>query len=96
MTDHRGQETKIWSRFEDEGEPVQGDRLAARVDEVVASGEAVEVKTRDTQWGLDLVALHRRVSGVPTGDVPDPVVEPDADEREVLEREYLDDEDLPF
>ena len=96
VTDHRGQETKIWSRFEDEGEPVQGDRLAARVDEVVASGEAVEVKTRDTQWGLDLVALHRRVSGVPTGDVPDPVVEPDADEREVLEREYLDDEDLPF
>ncbi len=86
VTDHLGQESKIWSSFEDEGARVQGDRIAALVEEVVASGEAVAVKTRDTQWGLDLLAVHRRPDGVPSDDVPDPAVE----------RDELDDEDLPF
>ena len=96
VTDHRGQESKIWSRFDDEGEPVQGDQLAALVDEVVASGDPVEVKTRETQWGLDLLAVHRRVVGVPSEDQTDPAVDPDEVERDELEREDLDDEDLPF
>ena len=95
VTDHRGQEAKIWRRFEDEGEPVQGDRLAALVDQVVASGEPVEVRTRETPWGLDLLEV-RRVAGVPSEHGPDVSDELDEDDREELEREYLDDEDLPF
>ena len=95
VTDHRGQEAKIWRRFEDEGEPVQGDRLAALVNQVVASGEPVEVRTRETSWGLDLLEV-RRVAGVPSEDGPDVSDKLDEDEREELEREYLDDEDLPF
>ena len=67
VTDHRGQESKIWNSFEDEGERVQGDRLAALVDEVVASGDAVAVKTRETPWGLDLLAVQRRPRGQPIG-----------------------------
>ena len=80
VADARGQESKIWSRFEDEGEPIQGDRLATLVEEVVASGEAVAVKTRETQWGFDLLGV-RRVAGVPSEEGPDVSV---------------DDEDLPF
>ena len=95
VADARGQETKIWSRFEDEGEPIQGDRLATLVEEVVASGEAVAVKTRETQWGLDLLGV-RRVAGVPSEEGLDVAEELDEDDREELEREYLDDEDLPF
>ena len=61
VTDHRGQQSKIWSRFEDEGNPVQGDRLAALVDELVASGDTVAVKTRETSWGVDLLAVAAAV-----------------------------------
>ena len=94
VSDHRGQETKIWNQFKDEGEPVQGDRLAAVVDQVVASGEPVEVKTRETEWGLDLLDV-RRVVGV-SSELPPVADELDKDDRDELEREYLDDEDLPF
>ena len=52
VTDSRGQESKICRSFEDEDEWVDGDRLAALVDAVVASGEAVAVKTRETPWGF--------------------------------------------
>ena len=95
VRDHRGQETKIWNQFKDEGEPVQGDRLAALVDQIVASGEPVEVKTRETEWGLDLLDV-RRVVGVSSELPPNVNDELDEDDREELEREYLDDEDLPF
>ena len=97
VKDQTGQESTIWNRFEDAGEPVQGERLAALVDEVVASGEAVEVKTRETEWGLDLLAVHRRVGGVSTRDAPDVAGELAAGERDEREREeQLDDEDCPF
>ena len=43
-----------------------------------------------TQWGLDLLAVHRRVVGVPSEDPPDPAVEPDEIERKELEREELE------
>ena len=95
VSDHRGQETKIWSQFQDEGEPVQGDRLAALVDEVVAAGEPVEVKTRETEWGLDLLDV-RRVVGVSSALPSDVVDDLDEDERDELERDTLDNEDLPF
>ena len=97
VKDHTGQESKIWNTFEDNGERVQGDQLAAVVEEVIASGDAVAVKTRETEWGLGLLAVHRRVGGVPSEDTPDPSVEPDEFEREELaQEEQLDDEDLPF
>ena len=86
VTDHHGQESKIWSRFEDEGAQLSGDQLAARVEAVVASRDAVEVKTRETSWGLDLLAVHRRFEGAQTTATPDPTPDPDA----------TDDEDLPF
>ena len=91
VTDHAGHESKIWSSFDDAGERVQGDRLAAVVDAVVASGEPVEVKTRETPWGLDLLAVHRRPDDVPSGDDPDA-----APDRTEVEGQDLDDEDLPF
>ena len=94
VTDHLGQESKIWRCFEDEEEWVEGDRIAALVEEVVASGEAVEVKTRETQWGFDLLAVHRRSDAVPAGvSEDDPAA---ATERAVGDREDIDDEDLPF
>ena len=101
VTDHVGQESKIWSSFEDEGAQIQGDRLAAYVEEAVASGAAVAVKTRDTPWGRDLLGVHRRVESGPSDDGPDPAVETEEIkrkeiEREEVEREALDDEDLPF
>ena len=81
-----GHESKIWSRFEDEGEQISGDQLAACVEAVVASRDAVEVKTRETSWGLDLLAVHRRSEGAQTTATPDPTPDPDAQ----------DDDDLPF
>ena len=75
VTDHRGQKSKIWSRFEDAGAEVEGARLADVVDAVVASGEAVTVKTRDTKWGSDLLAVHRQLDHVPSEDEPDPALE---------------------
>jgi phage recombination protein Bet len=94
VTDSRGQESKIWRSFEDDDEWVDGDRLAALVDAVVASGEAVAIKTRETPWGFDLLALHRQPErGDP--EVPHEALpaegEPRADEREAV-----DDEDPPF
>ena len=86
VTDHRGHESKIWSRFEDEGAQISGDELAACVEAVVASRDAVEVKTRETSWGLDLLAVHRRSEGAQTTPARDPAPDPDAQ----------DDEDLPF
>ena len=52
VADDQGQESKIWSRFEDEGAQVEGARLAEVVDAVIASGEAVTVKTRPMKWGM--------------------------------------------
>jgi phage recombination protein Bet len=86
VTDSAGEASKIWSSFEDEGTRVQGGRLAALAEEVVASGDAVELKTRETQWGRDLLAVHRRSEDVPSDDAPDPDVDQGA----------RDDEDLPF
>ena len=84
-------ESKIWNSFEDEGERIQGDRLAALVEEVIASGEAVGAKTRETEWGLDLLAV-RRAPGAALSEHPPGALagesDPDGDE--------LDDEDLPF
>ena len=91
VTDHLGVESKIWSSFEDEGERVQGDRLAARVDEVIASGEAVGVKTRETEWGLDLLAVRRRPGAGRPDDTPNEAAESGEGGHDVL-----DDEDLPF
>ncbi len=89
VTDHLGVESKIWSSFEDEGEQVQGDRLAALVDAVIASGEAVGVKTRETEWGLDLLAVRRR-PGADVADGPPAAVAGESD------GDGVDDEDLPF
>ncbi len=91
VTDHEGVESKIWISFEDEGERIQGDRLAALVEEVIASGEAVGAKTRETEWGLDLLAVRRSPGAglsdhTPTGPVDSAEGDPDV----------LDDEDLPF
>ena len=83
VTDHAGQDYKIWSSFEDDGERVEGDRLAALVDTVVTSGEAVAVKTRETRWGLDLIALHRQPDDGHADDAPTPALE-------------LDEADCPF
>ena len=94
VTDHRGHESKIWRSFEDEDEWVDGDRLAAVVEDVVASGEPVTVKTRETHWGLDLLAVHRQPEGdlskVPPAEVAA------VGERAEGERDPLTDEDLPF
>ena len=83
VTDSRGQECKIWSSFEDDGERVEGERLAALVDAVIASGDAVTVKTRETPWGLDLIAVHRQPDAGPGADAPAPAIE-------------LDEADCPF
>ena len=91
VTDHLGVEAKIWSSFEDEGERIQGDRLAARVDEVIASGEAVGVKTRETEWGLDLLAVRRSPGAGLSDHTPTAAVESAEGDPGVL-----DDEDLPF
>ena len=97
VVDDRGQESKIWSRFEDAGAEVEGVRLAYVVDAVIASGEAVTVKTRDTTWGRDLLAVHRQLDRVPSEDEPDPALErEELDGEELDDREALDDEDLPF
>ena len=94
VTDSRGQESKIWRSFEDEDEWVDGDRLAALVDAVVASGEAVAVKTRETPWGFDLLAVHRRPEHDASGTAEEePVAE---DERTDGESHGLSDEDIPF
>ena len=90
VTDHLGVESKIWSSFDDGGDRVQGDRLAALVDEVVASGEAVGVKTRETEWGLDLLAVRRRPGARALGHTPD------AAAPGPVGGEGLDLEDLPF
>ena len=84
-------ESKIWSSFEDAGERVQGDRLAALVDEVVASGEAVGLKTRETEWGLDLLAVRRHSGADISAHAPKT-----ATELGEAGRHELDDEDLPF
>ena len=83
VTDHLGQECKIWSSFEDDGEQLEGERLAALVDTLVTSGEAVAVKTRETPWGLDLIAVHTQPDDGPATDVPAPAIE-------------LDEADCPF
>ena len=44
------------------------------------------MKTRETSWGLDLLAVHRRSEGAQTTPARDPAPDPDAQ----------DDEDLPF
>ena len=94
VTDSRGQESKIWRSFEDEDEWVDGDRLAALVDAVVASGEAVAVKTRETPCGFDLLAVHRRPEHDASGTAEEePVAE---DERTDGESHGLSDEDIPF
>ena len=94
VTDSRGQESKIWRSFEDEDEWVDGDRLAALVDMVVASGEAVAIKTRETPWGFDLLAIHRQPE---RGDPEKPPEEPTTEgERGAVETEAIDEEDLPF
>ena len=94
VTDSRGQESKIWRSFEDEDEWVDGDRLAALVDAVVASGEAVAIKTRETVWGFDLLAVHRQPE---RGDPEAPHEElPPEGETAAVEIEAIDDEDLPF
>ena len=91
VTDHEGHESKIWSSFENEGEQLAGERLAAWVEEVVATGEPVILTTRETTWGLDLLAVER-ISKDGLSDIePDPASEtaaPLGDPR--------DDEDLPF
>ncbi|MDA2953624.1 MAG: phage recombination protein Bet [Actinomycetota bacterium] len=92
VTDHRGQESKIWRSFEDEDEWVDGDRLAAGVEAVVASREAVAVKTRETQWGLDLLAIHRQ----PDRDAPEAPDQTLPAEGDGGAGEAIDDEDLPF
>ena len=94
VTDSRGQESKIWRSFEDEDEWVDGDRLAALVDVVVASGEAVAVKTRETPWGFDLLAVHRQ----PERGAPEAPHEelPAEGEGGAVESEAIDEEDLPF
>ena len=91
VTDHDGVESKIWSSFDDEGERVQGDRLAALVDEVIASGEAVGLKTRETEWGLDLLAVQRH----PGAGVSDRARHTATDPCEG-DGDHLDEEDLPF
>ncbi len=91
VTDHDGVESKIWSSFEDEEERVQGDRLAALVDEVVASGEAVGLKTRETEWGLELLAVRRHSGAGISAHAPKT-----ATELGEAGRHELDDEDLPF
>ena len=83
VTDHRGQECKIWKSFEDDGEQLEGERLAALVDTLVTSGEAVAVKTRETPWGLDLIAVDTQPDDGPATDVPAPAIE-------------LDEADCPF
>ena len=83
VTDHRGQECKIWRSVEDDGERVEGERLAALVDALVTSGDAVAVKTRETPWGLDLIAVHTQPDDGPATDVPAPAIE-------------LDEADCPF
>ena len=94
VTDSRGQESKIWRSFEDDDEWVDGDRLAALVDVVVASGEAVAVKTRETPWGFDLLAVHRQPErGDP--EVPHEALAAEG-EGGAVEIEATDDEVLPF
>ena len=94
VADHQGQESKIWSRFEDEGAQVEGARLAEVVDAVIASGEAVTVKTRDTKWGRDLVAVRREPEPRASVDDPDSADGEGLDAPEELEE--FDDDDLPF
>ncbi len=91
VTDHVGQESKIWSSFENDGEQLAGERLAAWVEEVVASGEAVTLTTRETTWGLDLLAVERITKDGSSDIEPDP-----ASETAAPVRDPLDDEDLPF
>ena len=94
VTDHRGHESKIWRSFEDEDQWIDGDRLAAVVEDVVASGEPVEVKTRETHWGRDLLGVHRRPEGTPAEDSADQTNA--AVEQDEGERQDVDDEDAPF
>ena len=93
VTDHRGAECKIWNAFEEDGESVDGERLAALVEDVVSSAEPVALRTRETRWGVDLLAVERvKADGsAASADEPDPEVEPDDDERE-----ELDEADCPF
>ena len=94
VTDHRGHETKIWRSFEDEDEWIDGDRLAAVVEDVVASGEPVTVKTRETHWGLDLLGVHRRPEGTPAEDSENQTTA--AVDQDEPERQDVDDENVPF
>ena len=91
VTDHVGETSKIWSSFENEGEQLAGARLAAWVEEVIASGEPVMLTTRKTTWGLDLLAVERTTKDGSSDIEPDPAAETAAPARDPL-----DDEDLPF
>ena len=91
VTDHQGHESKIWSSFENEGEQLAGERLAAWVEEVIASGEPVTLTTRKTTWGLDLLAVERITKDGSSDIEPVPAAETAAPARDPL-----DDEDLPF
>lgn len=94
VTDHRGHESKIWRSFENEDEWIDGARLAAVVEDVVASGEPVEVKTRETHWGHDLLAVHRRPEATSAEDSEHQnTAAVDQDERE---RQEVAGEDAPF
>ena len=91
VTDHEGQESKIWSSFENDGEQLAGERLAAWVEEVIASGEPVTLRTRETKWGFDLLAVERTTKDGSSDMEPDP-----AAEMAETVGDPLDDEDLPF
>ena len=91
VTDYQGQASKIWSSFENDGEQLAGERLAAWVEEVIATGEPVILTTRETTWGLDLLAVERINKDGSSEIEPDP-----ASETVEPVRDPLDDEDLPF
>ena len=93
VTDHRGQESKIWNSFEgDTGEQLAGDRLAAWVEEVIATGEPVTLKTRETKWGLDLLAFEHVNEDGSSEVKPELAIEAEDE----TDGEGLDEEDLPF
>ena len=94
VVDHRGHESKIWSQFEDAGAEVEGARLAGVVDAVIASGETVTVKTRDTKWGRDLVAVRRASEPRASDDEPNAADEDALDDPD--EPAEFDEDDLPF
>ena len=91
VTDHLGQASKIWSSFENDGEQLAGERLAAWVEEVIATGEPVILTTRETTWGFDLLAVERTTKDGSSDMEPDP-----AAEMAETVGDPLDDEDLPF